>query len=149
MKLYYFILVVVLLSFATSCIPTKQLTYLQENPYDSDTITILRKRQEPYRLQINDLLSVRIKVLDQERVGIFNPVSDANPNATGEERLYYDGFVVNDQGTIRMPVLGQVEVLGLTVDEVREKLEEMLLRYYFKEEANLDRKSTRLNSSQV
>ncbi|HZW78485.1 MAG TPA: polysaccharide biosynthesis/export family protein [Flavobacteriaceae bacterium] len=137
MKLYYFILVVVLLSFATSCIPTKQLTYLQENPYDSDTITILRKRQEPYRLQINDLLSVRIKVLDQERVGIFNPVSDANPNATGEERLYYDGFVVNDQGTIRMPVLGQVDVLGLTVDEVREKLEEMLLRDYFKEEANL------------
>lgn len=88
-------------------------------------------------MQINDLLSVRIKVLDQETVGIFNPVSDANPNATGEERLYYDGFVVNDHGNIRVPILGEVNVLGYTVDEIREKLETQLLRDYFKEEANL------------
>jgi len=80
---------------------------------------------------------VRIKVLDQETVGIFNPVSDANPNATGEERLYYDGFVVNDHGNIRIPILGEVNVLGYTVDEIREKLEKQLLQDYFKEEANL------------
>lgn len=80
---------------------------------------------------------MRIKVLDQETVGIFNPVSDANPNATGEERLYYDGFVVNDHGNIRIPILGEVNVLGYTVDEIREKLEKQLLQDYFKEEANL------------
>lgn len=95
------------------------------------------KLQEPYRLQINDLLSVRIKVLDQETVGIFNPVSDANPNATGEERLYYDGFVVDNQGNIRIPLLGHVRVLGMTVEEIREDLENRLKEDFFKEEANL------------
>lgn len=137
MRLYYFILFITLFSFTSSCIPIKKLTYLQENPYESDTITFLRKKQEPYRLQVNDLLSIRIKALDQEKVGIFNPISDASPNATGEEKLYYDGFVVNDQGQIRMPLIGYIDVLGNTVDEVREKLEKILLEDYFREESNL------------
>jgi len=137
MKLSYVLVFLVVAICASSCVTTKQLTYLQEDPNSIDTLALLRKRQEPYRLQINDLLSVRIKVLDQETVGIFNLISDANPNATGEERLYYDGFVVNDHGNIRIPILGEVNVLGYTVDEIRENLEERLLQDFFKEEANL------------
>jgi len=135
LNLFLFLIIVV---FATSCIPTKRLTYLQENSTDSDSLTtIMRKRQEPYRLQINDLISIRVKALDQETVGIFNPIGDANLNATGEEKLYYDGFVVNDHGNIRIPSLGEINVLGYTVDEVRVMLEERLLKDYFKEEANI------------
>jgi len=137
MKFSYLLLFLMVAVFTTSCVSTKQLTYLQEDPSKTDTLAILRKRQEPYRLQINDLLSIRVKALDQETVGIFNPISDANPNATGEERLYYDGFVVNDHGNIRIPSLGEVNVLGYTVDEVREMLEARLLKDYFKEEANV------------
>lgn len=137
MRFLYVLFISVIVLSVTSCIPTKQLTYLQEDTEAIDTLMFLNKRQEPYRLQINDLLSVRIKVLDQETVGIFNPISDANPNATGEERLYYDGFVVDDHGNIRIPTIGEVNVLGETVDEVREKLEEILKRDYFKEGANL------------
>lgn len=131
---FLFLIIVVC---ATSCIPTKRLTYLQEDRAESDTLTIMRKRQEPYRLQINDLISIRVKALDQETVGIFNPIGDANLNATGEEKLYYDGFVVNDHGNIRIPSLGEVNVLGYTVDEVRAMLEERLLKDYFNEEANI------------
>src|SRR5690606_13234630 len=136
MKFNIFLLFLTVLVCTTSCITTKQLTYLQENTNIADTLALLRKRQEPYRLQINDLLSIRVKALDQETVGIFNPISDANPNATGEERLYYDGFVVNDHGNIRIPSLGEMNVLGYTVEEVREKIEKRLLEDYFKAEAN-------------
>ena len=137
MKFTYLFIILIIAVCATSCVTTKQLTYLQENTQSTDTLAVLKKRQEPYRLQINDLLSIRVKALDQETVGIFNPISDANPNATGEERLYYDGFVVDDHGNIRIPSLGELNVLGYTVDEVREKLEEILLRDYFKAEANI------------
>lgn len=131
----FFLLFLVLC--AASCVSTKQLTYLQENEDDADTLVVMNKKQEPYRLQINDLLSIRVKALDQETVGIFNPIGDANPNATGEEKLYYDGFVVNDHGNIRIPSLGEVNVLGFTVEEVREMLEARLLKDYFKAEANV------------
>ncbi len=122
----------------TSCISTKKLTYLQENEENpTDSIMVIRKIQEPYRLQINDLLSIRVKAMDQELVGIFNPINEGTPNATGEERLYYDGFVVDPHGNIRVPSFGEMQVLGLTVEEVRKKIEERLLRDFFKEEANI------------
>lgn len=133
--LIYYSLIILLSCF--SCIPTKRLTYLQQDPAMADTAFTITKRPEPYRIQINDLLSIRIKSLDQSQVGMFNPISDENPNTTGEERLYYDGFLVNAHGNIRMPTLGEVNVLGYTVDEVREKLEKELLKNYFREEANI------------
>ncbi len=121
----------------TSCVSTKQLTYLQESENAVDSIISIRKKQEPYRLQVNDLLSIRVKALDQETVGIFNPISDASPNATGEERLYYDGFVVDPHGNIRIPSFGDLQVLGYTVEEVRMLIEERLLKDFFKKEANI------------
>ena len=121
----------------SSCITTKQLTYLQENENAQDSLVSILKMDEPYRLQVNDLISIRVKALDQETVGIFNPISDANPNATGEQRLYYDGFVVDPHGNIRIPSLGELNVLGSTVDEVRQEVEKKLLEDYFKEEANI------------
>ncbi|MAP54558.1 polysaccharide biosynthesis/export family protein [Altibacter sp.] len=120
----------------SSCISTKQLTYLQEDAQVDSLITI-QKKQEPYRLQVNDLLSIRVKALDPELVDIFNPVGETNPNATGEQRLYYDGFVVDPHGNIRVPILGEINVLGHTVDEVRKDIEARLLRDYFKAEANV------------
>lgn len=121
-----------------SCVSQKQLTYLQEdNSKYKDSIIPIQKRQEPYRLQINDLLSIRVKALDDELVNIFNPVSEANPNATGEQRLYYDGFKVDAHGNIRVPLLGDIPVLGYTIEEVRKDLEARLLKDYFKAEANI------------
>ena len=88
---YLFIFVALCFS---SCISTKQLTYLQENNIAEDSLVSIKKMQEPYRLQVNDLLSIRVKALDQETVGIFNPINNANLNATGEERLYYDEDII-------------------------------------------------------
>ena len=137
MKSTYLLVVLAIVMCFSSCISTKQLTYLQEPEEAMDSLIPMRKIQEPYRLQINDLLSIRVKALDQETVGVFNPVGDANLNATGEERLYNDGFVVDPRGNIRIPSLGEIRVLGHTVDEVRQELEKRLLAAYFKEEANV------------
>jgi len=138
MRFSSLVILLLLVISATSCISTKQLTYLQEREgAASDSLIPIRKINEQYRLQTHDLLSIRIKALDQERVGIFNPISDSNLNATGEEKLYNDGFVVDIHGKIRMPVLGEIPVLGLTVEEVREKIKALLLKDYINESAGL------------
>jgi len=133
--LFYFSAIAICLS---SCISQKQLTYLQESGENNiDSLIPIQKKQEPYRVQINDLMSIRVKALDDDLVNIFNPVSQANPNATSEQRLYFDGFKVDRHGNIRVPTLGEIPVLGLTVDEIRKKVEARLLKDYFKEEANI------------
>lgn len=121
----------------TSCISTKKITYLQANETAVDSIISIQRLQKPYRIQVNDLLSIRVKALDQELVGMFNPIGEGNPNATGEESMYYDGFTVDLHGNIRVPTLGEINVLGFTVEEVQEKIENELLEQYFKEEANI------------
>ncbi|WP_029035366.1 polysaccharide biosynthesis/export family protein [Salinimicrobium terrae] len=137
MSIRQLIIVVSVLLFVSSCVPTKRLMYLQEDGDMIDSSMTVERIQKPYRIQVNDLLSIRVKAIDQDVVGMFNPIGEQNPNATGEERLYYDGFLVDAHGNIRVPTLGEVNVLGYTVEEVREKIEKALLKNYFTEQANI------------
>ncbi|MCP9198329.1 polysaccharide biosynthesis/export family protein [Gramella sp. GC03-9] len=121
----------------TSCLSTKRISYLQEHEKEVDSIIQVQQLKKPYRIQIGDLLSIRVKALDQELVGMFNPVGEANPTATTEERVYFDGFTVDDHGNIRVPTMGEINVLGFTEEEIRKKIEEKLLEDYFREEANI------------
>lgn len=121
----------------TSCISSKQTTYMQNKDRLLEQV-MLSKQLPPYRLQINDVLSIRIKALDQELVGMFNPIaSDNNVLALTRESLYSDGFLIDDHGEITMPTLGKISVLNLTVNEIKEKIKKKLLAEYFKEEANI------------
>jgi polysaccharide export outer membrane protein len=71
-----------------------------------------------HRLQTNDVLSINIKAIDPKLVAIFSTTNEGDAkSATG---LYFDGFTVDDHGNIRMPVLGELNVIGFTLDEIRE-----------------------------
>lgn len=138
MKLSTLVFILIVFFSLTSCIGTKQLTYLAAEEEVSDSLISIQQMQPPYRVQINDLLSIRVKALDQELTGMFNPIGDAeNSTATTEEKAYFDGFPVDRHGNIRIPTLGTVKVLGLTLEEIRLKLKEKLLNEYFKTEANI------------
>lgn len=121
-----------------SCISTKKLTYLQQKQASQvDSIAKINITHKPYRVQINDMLSIRVKALDQNLVSAFNPVSENSIEATTEERVYFDGFTVDRRGEIKIPILGQVKVLGLTLKEIENKIESELLEKYFKETSNI------------
>ena len=124
----------------SSCIPHKDTIYLQ-NKENSATDTIpnnLSEIQKPYRVQIDDILNIRIKVLDQDNVQIFNPISeDGTLNASSAERAYFDGFTVDIHGNIRIPTLGRFNVLGYTAEEIEKTIEQKLLDEQFKETANI------------
>ncbi len=124
-------------SFLTSCIPHKDIVYLQNKNIATDSLQIMVEQQKPYRIQINDILNVRIKVLDQENVTLFNPVGEGNLNASAAERAYFDGFTVDVHGNVRIPELGFVNVLGFTTEEVEGLIKEQLLKEEFKETANI------------
>lgn len=131
---YLFILISVLF---TSCIPIKDLVYLQDKSTSSEQNVVAAVETKPYRLQVNDVLSVNIKAIDPKLVSIFNTTAENIQGAKSESDLYFDGFTVDDHGNIRMPILGEINVIGYTLEEVRVKIEKKLLEEYFKSEANI------------
>ena len=129
----------VLFSFLfTSCISTKDLTYLQPSSTSkSDSIKVAQEVSKPYRIQTNDILSINIKALDQKLVEMFTVSQNTNQNQTSPQSLFFQGYTVDDHGNIRVPILGEINVLGYTTDDVRKKIEKQLLEEYFRKEANI------------
>jgi polysaccharide biosynthesis/export protein len=120
-----------------SCISNKELHYLQPTGNASQESTINPVVLKPYRLQVNDVLTIRIKALDQKLVEMFSPSLQQGQVANSADALYFDGFTINDHGNIRIPVLGEVNVIGLTADEIRIKIEKQLLEEYFNKTAEI------------
>ena len=122
----------------TSCIPVKDLVYLQDKGNSVDQTTVLSVESKPYRLQINDILNIDIKAIDPKLVSIFSSSQSETANVSkSESGLYFNGFTVDDHGNIRMPILGEINVVGYTLEEVRIRIEKKLLEEYFKAEANI------------
>ena len=59
----------------TSCVPTKDLIYLQNKDNSEANSVITPVPSKPYRLQTNDIISITIKALDPKLVTIFSPTS--------------------------------------------------------------------------
>lgn len=132
----FYILLLISVLF-TSCIPVKDLTYLQDKNSSGEQNNIAAVESKPYRLQVNDVLSVDIKAIDPKLVSIFNTSQSSSVVGKSESELYFNGFTVDDHGNIRMPILGEINVIGYTLEEVRLIIEKKLLEEYFKKEANV------------
>lgn len=138
--------IVALLLLTGSCVPTSKITYLQESKSVlTDSLISIRKVQPPYRLQVNDILSITVKAPQNlDVVELFNVQGNAGGGGAGvigvgggQGGFYFTGYTVDQRGKIRIPVLGFMSVLGLTVDEVREQIEKRLLEDFLRAESNV------------
>tara|TARA_R110002050_G_scaffold13971_3_gene44474 strand:+ start:387 stop:1166 length:780 start_codon:yes stop_codon:yes gene_type:complete len=115
-----------------ACVPIKRLTYLQEGEEKPD----YQLRRSSYLLQPNDILSITIRSYDIETSQYFNISSTTNQGAlqAGDILFYLQGYSVDLEGKINLPILGQVDVAGKTIAEIQ-VLVETALKPYFTEEA--------------
>lgn len=124
--------------FATSCVSPRQLKYLQdqgETQTDSSGYQTLDRSQ--YKVQINDIITVNVRSFDSEATQPYNIAgSDAGNNFVGGDLIFYlSGYSIDQQGNIELPVLGPIHVAGLTIDEIKKKVETDLNTNYFKDSA--------------
>lgn len=133
MKTKLLTLSVILLLLLTSCVTTHDLIYLQNksNTTENQIVPAIK----PYRLQVNDILAITIKTLDDKLDEMFS--NSKSTAVQTVENMYFSGYTVDDHGNVRLPILGEVNVLGNTVEEARIKIETKLLTDYFKKEAQL------------
>jgi polysaccharide export outer membrane protein len=116
-----FIIAIIL---ASSCTSQKELLYLR----NLDTIPaeqFFPYQQPDYRIQKRDILYIRFFTLNDELNEILNTASSrytANM-FQNETSLYINGYTVNDSGKILLPLMGEIQVTGLTVDEATKAIQ--------------------------
>ena len=135
-KTLLFLLIILLIS---SCVPKKSLIYLQGEPMSFKKIR--ESNNAPYKLQVHDIISIEIKAEDENFVKMFNKspthtekTQNVRNNILGEG--FFTGYSVDRHGNIRLPFIGEINVLGYTTKEVRIKIEEHLYKY-FKKDTNI------------
>ena len=122
----------------TSCVPVESMIYLQPDGDIPKEVFVYDKQE--YKLQMNDILDVKISSLNPEVNAIFNAstagtmqVAQATAQ-TGGDLFYITGYSIDQDGNIDIPLVGMVDVIGLTLNEayaaVDSKVSELFTNYH-------------------
>lgn len=125
LKMYRLFLLVLVLSL-TSCYTSKGLDYLQSDRHTYN----MPVRQTEYLVQPNDVLNIKVQSRDPEQSAFFNITTiESRTNNANPASLFLTGYPVNTDGTINIAIVGEVTVGGLTVEEIRERVQAEIDKY--------------------
>jgi len=130
---------VLLVSFIllSACVPHKELVYMQQGNAETGLHPNLIA---PYRVQLYDLLTLSIRSFDPKLISIFNNAADAyhtSASSNNEQNLYANSYGVDEKGRLRLPLIGYLEVVGKTTEEIAQQIEAALLQAHYTQDAGL------------
>lgn len=122
----YFLVFLIVVSTFTSCVDSKKIAYFSDVA-DSSFVKS-PSGLEPI-IQKKDILSISVSSLNLEASMIFNePNLPLTPNSTNSNSSPQTaGYLVNDDGYIKFPMLGDVAAAGLTQKELSKYITKELL----------------------
>ncbi len=119
--------IILILPLLLSC-SYKRITYLNPLPEGKDTI--FEQKRPTYKLQPSDILYVRIVSNNKEVSDLYNPLmSTSSAMVSQQGGMYIIGFVISDSGSVNLPILGKIPVVGLSLDEAQEKVQSVTNKY--------------------
>lgn len=113
-----------------SCVPQKKMLYLKEAQMaaENQSINYVNERSVNYRLQPGDNLYIRfVNILDERNSALLN--SSVSQSYSSDASIYLQSYTIDEEGFIEMPLVGKIELLNLTVDEAKERLQTELDKY--------------------
>ena len=148
------LLIALLVGAITSCGSSKGVAYLQDD--DSDgmfAIEFANQTKKMFDAQImpKDLLTITVSATEPEAVRPFNLVmpsytSASDLRAYGQAQL--QTYLVDNGGYVNFPVIGQIQLKGLTKSQAEEKIKGLLMQY-IKEEPIVTVKSVNYKISVI
>ncbi|MBX2977862.1 MAG: polysaccharide export protein [Flavobacteriales bacterium] len=126
-KLVFGLSIAVLLA---SCIGKKQLNYLRDPSLSAGSSKLFENRKFEYRIQVNDVLSMRVLGLDESENRFFNVDATGSAQGATDAALYLNGFSVDKNGHIHLPTVGKLKVQGLTVGEALELVQRKVDEFF-------------------
>ena len=115
--------------FLTSCVSTKNITYFQ----NKDQINLaLSKHLYDAKIMPKDILQIQVFSLTPEASDPFNLLkggSVATSSTTNTNQNSVFNYLVDNDGNIVMPIIGQVKVGGLTKNEAEQLIKSKIQPY--------------------
>src|ERR1700741_3235454 len=105
----------------SSCVSTRQAIYF--NGVNDGTISANTPVPEPI-IRKNDILSISVTSLNPTATEIFNTPNTSGANTQGNN---VSGYLVNVDGSIQFPILGNIKAEGLTKDQLKETITKKLV----------------------
>ncbi len=116
------IIIVVLMIFSFSCIPSKKLSYF--NDIDELKEPVVNPREQKLIMPF-DRLYIKVLSIDEQTNAIFNPSEVVMNNYA----INLMGYLVDENGNINFPFVGFINVAGLTTARAGKKIQEALSKY--------------------
>jgi len=102
-----------------SCVSTKDIGYFS-NAKEMEYSALSRGETV---VQPNDILSISISSLNPEASAVFNNINNHGNNiSTNGNVPQMSGYLVNSDGYIQLPILGNVQAGGLTKKELKDNI---------------------------
>ena len=103
----------------------RNLVYFSDLPESTDFKTPVKNYSAP-KIQADDILSITVSSLSPESNVLFNnvllPASTSSANAQVVANRIDEGYLVDKNGSINFPVIGKINLTGLTKEEATEKM---------------------------
>ena len=115
-KVYYYFLIFISLSIC-SCSSKKDILYFQDIE-NKEYETIFHD----YKIKVDDILKIDVNSEIPESAIIFNKNPNPINTAANRENMLLNGYLVNVNGNINFPILGEINVKGKTIEELRSYL---------------------------
>lgn len=115
-----------------SCKTYKQdiMFKLDENFSETDLSQALAIAEKNYRIQKNDLLSLSLFTNKGER--IVDPNFELRQGNLNQNQLLINRYtyLVREDGLVKLPIIGDADLLGLTINEAEQQLQQLYAEYY-------------------
>jgi polysaccharide export outer membrane protein len=115
-----------IIMFGTSCTSTKNAVYF--NDMQTATFSTQGDKLETI-IQKNDILSITVTSDNAEASAIFNTNNNFNISSTTStgNNIQSSGNLVNSDGNIEMPLLGDIKAAGLTKKQLQDNITKLIL----------------------
>ncbi len=130
MKRFFWIISIICL-IVSSCGQYKKITYLQTPKPEKDTI--YKPDFTLYKLQPADILYINVLSIDKNVTELFNSnlTNNSSQTSLGSSggSMYFTGYSIDKNGYIHLPVIGDVNIAGLTVYEATSNIQKIASQY--------------------
>lgn len=140
MKMKYIPLIGLVFFVLASCVSNKRLVYVQDMGKSTPLVSsseIIEYKNSEYLLQPFDIVDITIKTSVPELNDLLTLYTNNNQNMAmmagggqaGGDAFFMNGYTVDDQGMVELPLVGRIKVVGLTTEQAQNVVATEVAKY--------------------